>query len=252
VAQPKVLIIDDDSRIRTQLRGPLEAHGWSVTEARKDASAVDLARQHRPELILLDVSAHDCKTEEVVTQLKLDPLTCRIPIIVLTAIDRAQGSLEPWAADAVSMNAQPPLLLATLQRTLAQRILAKPFVLVVDDEPDLVEILTTLLNERGFSASGASDGAEALEVIRSVHPDVILLDLDMPRVNGWEVLQQVKTNKQWKDIEIVILSGKHQSLEERRQGKARGATEYLLKPCAPEDIVRAIQSALNALGPRTA
>jgi len=251
VDQHKILIINDDARIRERLREPLEAHGWSVTESTKEAGAVELARRHTPDLILFDVSGSGGKTDEVAKQLKLDPLTCRIPIIVITAVNRSQGSLEPWAADAVSMNAQPSLLIAILQRTLAQRTSAKPFVLVVDDEPDLVEILTALLNERGFLASGALDGAEALEVIRSVHPDVILLDIDMPRVNGWEVLRQVKSNDGWKDIGIVILTGKDQTAEDRRNGKARGASEYLLKPCSPEEIVRAIQSALNALGPGT-
>ncbi len=247
----KILIIDDDAASRTRFREALEAHGWSVTDTPKQATAVELARQHTPDLILLDASRTGFQTEEVAKQLKLDPLTCRIPIIVITAVNRPQGSLEPWAADAVLTNVHAPILIAILQRTLAQRSFAKPFVLVVDDEPDLVEILTALLNERGFSASGASDGAEALEIIRSVRPDVILLDLEMPRVTGWEVLQQIKTNHGWKDIGVVILTGKHQTLEERRQGKAWGATEYLLKPCSPEDIVRAIQSTLKTVHPET-
>lgn len=252
MVQHKILIIDDDAASRTRLRLDLEAHGWLVTETSKETNVVDVARRHTPDLILLDVSRAGFTTEEVAKQLKLDPLTYRIPIIVLTAVSRPQGSLEPWAADAVTTNVQAPTLRATLQRTLAQRTDAKPFVLVVDDEPDLVEILTALLNARGFSASGALDGVEALDVIRSVRPDVILLDLDMPRMNGWEVLQRMKASDAWNDIAVVILTGKDQSAENRRQAKSWGVAEYLLKPCSPEEIVRAIRSALGtSLGPRT-
>lgn len=242
----KLLIVDDDQRIREQLHQALEAHHWTVVEASNGADAMALAKQEAPDVILLDVSLPGLTSEVVANQLKLDALTCAIPIVILTTVEHSNGLLEPWAADAVRPTAAVPALLAKLEHVLAKQKRRRPYVLVVDDEPDLVEILTAVLNERGFAASGASNGSEALEIIRAVAPDAILLDLDMPQVNGWQVLAQLRAGRGLGNIRVVILTGKDQSREDQQRGRSLGASDYLLKPCAPDEIIRALQLALKA------
>jgi len=246
VPDHKLLIVDDDQRVRERLRNELQAKHWTVVEASSGIDAVALAKQHAPDLILLDVSLAGVGTEAIAKMLKFDPVTCAIPIVVLSAAQRPEGQLEPWAADATPPTTTLHVLIAKLKYVLAKQKLHKPYVLVVDDEPDLVEILTALLNERGFAASGALNGAEALEVVRNVRPDAILLDLDMPLINGWEFLYRLKSDVRLADVRVVILTGKDQRPEDREQGFSLGASDYLMKPCPPDDIIRALHLALKA------
>lgn len=246
VATHKLLIIDDDATLRRRLRAALEANHWAVVEASNGADAAELAKQHAPDVVLLDVSLRDVHSDTVAKMLKLDPVTCTIPIVVLSAFERTEGQLEPWAAGALLPTTTIPSLLAKLKHILAKQKLHKPYVLVVDDEPDLVDILTAVLNDQGFAASGAANGCEALEAIRSAKPDAILLDLDMPQMNGWELLAQLRATTALRDIRVVILTGKDQAAEDRRRGLLLGASDYLLKPCEPTAIIRALQLALSA------
>jgi CheY-like chemotaxis protein len=245
VPHQTLLITDATSQIRQRLRRDLEASGWSVIETESGSDAVELATRHVPDLILLDVSLAGADSETVARTLKWDPVTCAIPIVVLSTIDRSDEQLEPWAADILPPTATVPALAAKLQHVLAKQKLHKPYVLVVDDEPDLVEILTAVLGERGFPASGALNGREALEVLRAVKPDVILLDLDMPQINGWEFLIQLRASAELEKIRVVILTGKDQSLEDRKRGLSLGASDYLVKPCPVDDIIRALETALQ-------
>ena len=241
----RMLLVNSNPDFCRQLQDHLTTGGWKVMETSDGAIAIDLARRHQPDVILLELSLRGSGSETVARALKLDPLTCSIPIVVMSSAEGSAGGLEPWAADVLAVTATFPVLLAKVQYVLSRHRTQKPFVLVVDDEPDLVEILTALLNERGFAASGALNGLEALEVLRSVQPDAILLDLDMPKMNGWEFLYRLKANAGLRPVKIVILTGKDQSADDRRQGLMLGASDYLLKPCAPDEIIRAIQTALG-------
>lgn len=240
-----VLIIDDDPQFRQHLRTHLQGRGWSVLEAADGAVARDLATRHQPSVILLDAALSAPGADVLAKQLKTDPLTCAIPIIVVTPTERTTNWREPWAAGVMTPLTTVPVLLAKLQQALACQKRPKPFVLVVDDEPDLVEILAAYLRERGFAASGAGNGAEAIDVVRAVQPDAILLDLDMPQINGWEFLYRMKADAGLRRARVVILTGKDQSPADRQQGLSLGASEYLVKPCPPDDIARAIQAALE-------
>ena len=241
----KILIIDGNQRLCDQFRERLQASGWSVLEAFAHTDVVELAQRQSPNVILFDSSLPQEISEAIANALKLDTLTCTIPIVVVQPLEQSRVPLEPWAAESTLPTVLLPVLLAKLQRALAGKHIRKPYVLVVDDEPDLVEILTALLNERGFASSGALDGTEALEIVRSVRPDAILLDLDMPKMNGWEFLKHMKAYAELQNIRIVILTGKDQSHEDRARGLSLGACEYLLKPCPPDEIVRVIHAALG-------
>ncbi|MDP3702942.1 MAG: response regulator [Candidatus Omnitrophota bacterium] len=243
-----LLIVNADAGMRQRLRQDAEACRWLVLEASRSADALELAKRHVPDLILLDVSLEGVDSEAVARTLKWDPVTCTIPIVMLSTIERSDEQLEPWAADALAPAMTVPALAAKLQHVLAKQKRHLPYVLVVDDEPDLVEILTDMLNEQGFAASGAHNGREAQEVLRAVTPDAILLDLDMPQVNGWEFLMQLRRRAELDGVRVVILTGKDPSLHDRVRGLSLGASAYLLKPCPVDDIIRALETALHEPG----
>ena len=240
-----LLIVNANAALRQRIRQDLEACQWSVLEAADSADALELAKRHVPDLILLEASPEGGDGNTVARTLKWDPVTCTIPIITLGGAEERSDHAEPWATDTLAPSMTVPALAAKLQHVLAKQKLHQPYVLVVDDEPDLVEVLTEMLRQLGFAASGAHNGREAQEVLRAVKPDAILLDLDMPQINGWEFLAQLRARTELDSVRVVILTGKDQSPDDRVRGLSLGASDYLLKPCPVDDIIRALQAALR-------
>jgi DNA-binding response OmpR family regulator len=114
-------------------------------------------------------------------------------------------------------------------------------VLVVDDEPVVRDVLTRYLRREGFEVTGAADGHEALTAIRHEQPDVILLDLMLPRLSGLEVLRTVRLDG---DVPVIILSAKS-SEQERIQGLQLGADDYVVKPYSPGEVVARVHAVLR-------
>ncbi len=241
---PKLLLMHGDPHAGPRLVEVLESCGWTVFQTLSPTVAMDIAKRHAPDLILIDVSTPGMDGERLAHSFRADALTCTIPALSVSNGERASDVRESWAVDTISMNTRQAILVAKLKNALRQRV-KRPYILIVDDEPDLVEVLSEALSQAGYVVSGASNGMEALEVIRSVHPDVIVLDLDMPLLNGWDFLHQVRAGRGLASSKVIILTGVDQSLEDRQQGLKLGACDYLLKPCDPEEVVRSIEAALE-------
>ena len=118
-------------------------------------------------------------------------------------------------------------------------------VLVVDDEPDLVDIMATALSSQGFAVTSAPDGLQAMAQIRRDCPDAMLLDLNMPRMDGWAVLEQLRAQPPARPLRIVVLTGSERSASGREQVLAAGAAAFLVKPCDPDQVVRVVTRVLG-------
>ena len=116
-------------------------------------------------------------------------------------------------------------------------------VLLVDDQPDQVEMYHFALADSGFVVDEAENGAQAIERARSHHPDVIVLDLRLPDMSGWEVCSALKADPQTADIPIIILTAAV-SVRLPQQAAEAGCAAYLLKPCYPDDLTRAVREVL--------
>lgn len=112
-------------------------------------------------------------------------------------------------------------------------------VLLVDDSPTELKAMVSALNGKGFRVITASDGEDALQKAVSMQPDVILLDIVLPKKNGFQVCRQLKTVAETKDIKIVLVSSKGQETD-RFWGLRQGADDYLTKPYKADQIVRAV------------
>src|SRR5687768_15319460 len=117
-------------------------------------------------------------------------------------------------------------------------------ILVVDDSPTALKITSETLTEQGFRVVGASDGEEALEIATRVHPDLIVLDIILPKKNGFQVCRQLKTESATSDIKILMLSSKNQA-SDRFWGQKQGADAYITKPFDDEELIEAIESLLK-------
>ncbi len=117
-------------------------------------------------------------------------------------------------------------------------------VLIVDDDPNLIRSLGYVLQKEGYDFDTAYDGEEAMAKVRETEPGVILLDIMMPRKNGYEVCAEVKGTTGLQDINIVVLSAKSQEVD-RERGLAAGADEYITKPFSPKTIVDKVKELLG-------
>ncbi len=120
-------------------------------------------------------------------------------------------------------------------------------VLVVDDEPNIVLSLEFLMKQAGHEVRTASDGELALQAIAADCPDLVLLDVMMPRKDGYEVCQTIRANPDWQGVKIIMLTAKGREIE-REKGMALGADDYVTKPFATRDVVDKVQELLADAG----
>ncbi len=117
-------------------------------------------------------------------------------------------------------------------------------ILVVDDEPFVLRSLTYVLAKNGYEAFTARDGEEALKLLQKVKPDIMFLDVMMPKCSGYEVLRRIRENPEFDSIYIIMLSAKSQE-RDREKSLALGANEFMTKPFSPSRILQRIQEILT-------
>lgn len=120
-------------------------------------------------------------------------------------------------------------------------------ILIAEDEPDIRELVAFTLRFSGYEVVAASNGEEAVEFARKENPDMILMDVRMPRMTGYDACRVIKADAKLKDIPVVFLSAKGQD-NEIQTGLESGAEEYLLKPFAPDQLTQRVQAVLAKYG----
>jgi DNA-binding response OmpR family regulator len=118
-----------------------------------------------------------------------------------------------------------------------------PRILIVDDEPNLVLALEFLMKKEGYEIRAASNGEKAVEAAKEYRPDLILLDVMMPKMDGYEVCQHIRADAELRDVAIVMLTAKGREVE-REKGLALGADLYITKPFSTREVVRQVREIL--------
>jgi DNA-binding response OmpR family regulator len=116
-------------------------------------------------------------------------------------------------------------------------------ILIADDEPNIVLALEFLMKKEGYEVQTANDGEHALRAIETSHPDLVLLDIMMPNLDGYEVCQRIRSNPSMKDIIIIMLTAKGREIE-REKGLALGADFYITKPFSTREVVQKVREVL--------
>jgi len=119
------------------------------------------------------------------------------------------------------------------------------YILLIEDDPFLIDIYSTKLKKSGFDDGVAKDGEEALAKLKEKKPDLVVLDIVLPHIDGWEILANIKTNSNWKELKVMILSNLGQK-EEVEKGMSLGASKYLIKAhYTPAEVVEEIKKCLK-------
>ena len=125
----------------------------------------------------------------------------------------------------------------------------KPHIMIVDDDPDIIEGIVMILETQPYRLSTACDGKKCLDMIHEEQPDILILDLLMPRMDGWGVIRELRSEPRYANLPIMILTTVVEDASRRRYeletGMAMDVQEYIQKPAKPEDLLRRIEKHLK-------
>ncbi len=120
-------------------------------------------------------------------------------------------------------------------------------ILCIEDEQEMIELIRLILTRRGFEVKGANGGKEGLEAIRTQRPDLVLLDLMMPDLDGWEVYQQMKADEQMRDIPVIVVTAKAQSIDKVLGLHIAKVDDYIAKPFSPQELMNSVERVLSGV-----
>ena len=214
-AKNMILVIDDDPTIHNLLTRFLNKKGFEVRTASSGTEGIQLAKKIQPQAITLDVMMPGMDGWSVLTALKAHPETCDIPVIMMTMVnDRSLG----YALGAAEYVLKP------IDRQKLENVLArfKPIsdsesILVVEDDPGIREMLCRQLRKENWKVVEAENGKEALFKLNKYTPKLILSDLMMPEMDGFELVHRLRQHEQWRDIPVIILTAKSITSEDRQK-----------------------------------
>ena len=121
----------------------------------------------------------------------------------------------------------------------------KKVVICIEDEPEMIDLVQLILGRKGFELVGAVGGREGLETVRRLKPDLVLLDLMMPDMDGWEVYQQMKADDELKNIPVIVVTAKAQSIDKVLGLQIAKVNAYISKPFSPHDLVESVEKVLS-------
>ncbi len=205
---PLVLVVEDDPAAAELMTRQLAAAGYRTEVARTGTHALKLARELQPAAITLDIILPEVDGWEVITRLKSDESTSGIPIVVVTVVDNPELGLALGALDYFVKPVDTGALLKRLNSFDFKRISGKDEVrvLVVDDDPANRTWLTEALEPAGFTVLSASGGREGIELAKSERPDCVLLDLMMPEVTGFDVVEALRADELTRGTPIMVVT----------------------------------------------
>lgn len=255
---PVILIIEDNEMNMKLLKSIINKAQCQVIEAVDAESGILLTKIHEPDLILMDIQLPDMDGLQATRVIKQDPDLNHIPIVALTSHAMIGDDNKAKAAGCDGYITKPINTRTFMNEIFCfirskdeqdiepkkQEIDYKPRILVVDDEPNNVKLISAMLFKEHFDIITAYDGKAALDIVNSRKIDLILMDIMMPEIDGYQVTQLVKQNPQTKDIPIILVTAL-QSEHDKKLGFDAGADEFLTKPINKIEIIARIRSMLR-------
>ena len=209
---PVVLVVDDDAAVRDLMRRFLNRQGFRVATARDGQEGLKLAREVFPMVILLDVVMPEMDGWSTLQALKADADLADIPVVLVSMLDDKSKGYALGATDFLSKPIDWPRLRGMLEK---HRPAAEPGrVLIIDDEEDIRQVFGELLEQDGWEVAEAANGREGLARVAEKIPQLILLDLTMPEMDGFEFLERLRLEEGCREISVVVITGKPLGNEE--------------------------------------
>lgn len=118
-------------------------------------------------------------------------------------------------------------------------------IICIEDEHEMIDLIQLILGRRGYQVTGASGGKEGLDLVRNVHPDLVLLDLMMPDMDGWEVYQQMKADEGTRNIPVIVVTAKAQNIDKVLGLHIAKVDDYIAKPFSPQELIDSVEKVFS-------
>jgi CheY-like chemotaxis protein len=239
-----VLVIDDDPAVRTLMRRFLSRGGFRVADAADGETGIRLARELKPDVITLDVLMPVMDGWAVLTAIKNDETLAAIPVVLQTIVDDPQMGFALGASEYLTKPIDRKRLLALLERYVPADAARR--VLLVDDDVSARATLGRALRRAGWHVTEAENGRVALDRLAESAPALVLLDLMMPEMDGFEFLDAMRRNEAWRGIPVIVVTAKTLTDEDRR--RLNGGVERVMQKGAfnSEALMNEIRSLVAA------
>ena len=211
----RILVIDDDPSVRDVVSRMLQKEGFRVATAANGSQGLAMARLLKPHVITLDIAMPELDGWQVLGQLKADEELRSIPVVLMTVLDERAKGLALEADDFLQKPVSKERLLEVIHRWLPASC-PKP-VLVVEDDEATREGIARILEGDGWKVMTAGDGQRALEVLGGFAPGLVLLDLMMPGMDGFQLLEVFRERKDYRNIPVVVLTALNLSERDRQR-----------------------------------
>jgi PAS domain S-box-containing protein len=230
---PRVLVIEDDPVAWQLIQSQLVSSGYQAVHCSEPERAAEMAANLCPDAITLDLLMKPINGWEVLAGLKREQRTAKIPVIVVTIVDQPPVGAILGADEYLVKPVEKPALLAAVKRCLGEPKSppsARPILVVEDDAPTR-EIISELLTTQGYNVAMAADGAQARDSVAASLPQIVILDLMLPKLSGLELISEWRANARTADLSVLVLTSKDLSREEEKY--LRSNAEFLFRKQQP-------------------
>ena len=230
-------MVDDDATVRELVERHLERAGFAVVTARGGQEGLRLVRELRPAAVTLDIMMPDLDGWTVLAAIKGDPALASIPVVLMSIVEEKNRGYALGAADYLVKPVDRTKLVETLTSICGP---AAGRVLLVDDDDLVRRGVRQALEPLGWKVTEAEDGQVAVESLAAARPDVIILDLMMPKMDGFEFLDELRARPDWQDIPVVVITAK--DLTEEDRNRLNGGVERIIQKSDRDEMLRQLTS----------
>jgi len=251
-----VMVADDDEEFCDLLKMFLESNSYKPLVINDALKIVETVKTKKPDLLLLDIMMPNKEGFQIMDELQDEAETSKIPIIVLSALrfnDYQEKGVLTGLPEIISRELPKDIVLEAIKNcikkddsldTVELNKIIKPRVLIADDQTELLFLMKETIEDSGFEVAVASDGKEALQMAFESHPDIAVLDYNMPIKDGLAVAAELKDNPLFAHVPIIILTA-YSEKQTKMKGLSMGIDDYLIKPVDTDELIARIRMILK-------
>ena len=237
---PLVLIVDDDATVRELVERHLERSGFAVVTASGGREGLRLVRERRPAAVTLDILMPDLDGWTVLAAIKGDPVLSGTPVVLMSIVDQKNRGYALGAADYLVKPVDRAKLVETLTGICGA---TAGRALLVDDDEVVRRSVRQALEPIGWNVAEAENGQAAIESLTAARPDVIILDLMMPKMDGFEFLDELRGRPDWQGTPVVIITAKDLTDEDRN--RLNGGVERIIQKSDRDEMLRQLSREIS-------
>jgi CheY-like chemotaxis protein len=238
--EPLIVVVDDDVTVRELVERHLERSGFAVVTAGGGQEGLRLVQELRPAAVTLDIMMPDLDGWTVLAAIKGDPALASTPVVLMSMVDQKNRGYALGAADYLVKPVDRTKLVETLASICGSAV---GRALLVDDDELVRRVVRQVLQPLGWQVGEAENGQVAVKSLGAARPDVIILDLMMPQMDGFEFLDELRRKPEWQDIPVVVITAKDLTDDDRN--RLNGGVDRIIQKSDRDEMLRQLSREIS-------